>query len=262
MSSDLNTRRSDAGGAGVPLDGVIEEAVRLVAAAEQDGVLARLLGGTAIQIVARAAGRTEFAREPLDIDMICGRDAGSAMAAVLRDSGYRADEQFNAFNGHRRLLFFDDPHERQLDVFVAAFSMCHALPIGERLGLESLTLPLAELLMMKLQIVELNTKDQTDIFALLLCADVGDHDRGVLNGRYIAKLCAADWGLWRTVTLNLERTHRALAGLGTGGSHVVIRDKVARLEAMIEETPKTRRWRLRAKVGERVRWYEEPEEVA
>jgi hypothetical protein len=237
--------------------------VRLVTIASHSGVAVRLLGGTAIQLISRDAGIELFAREPQDIDLVCPRGIGRTAEELLDRCGYRADDTFNALNGHRRLLFFDDAHDRQVDVFVGEFTMCHSIPIARRLDLEPRTLPCAELLLMKLQIVELNAKDQTDILALLLSAEVTDHDRQAINGRYVAELCAMDWGLWRTVTMNVERTRAAAQHLGLSPEVTgVIDDRVTRLEAMLHEAPKPRKWRMRAKVGDRVRWYEEPEEVS
>lgn len=245
-----------------PLPEVVDEGIRLVSNADRKGVTARLLGGTAIQLIARNAGLGLFEREPKDIDLVCPRGAGSAVEQLLDQCGYRGDDTFNAINGHRRLLFFDDAHGRQVDVFLGQFAMCHSIPIAGRLGLAEHTLPLAELLLMKLQIVELNAKDQTDVFALLLCAEIANHDRGAVNGRYIAELCASDWGLWRTVTMNLDRTMKGPQDLELSQKVIAaIQDAVSCLELMLAEAPKTRKWKLRAKVGDRVRWYEEPEEV-
>jgi hypothetical protein len=165
-------------------------------------------------------------------------------------------------NAGRRGLFYDLGNERQIDLFVGSFEMCHQIPLADRLDLEPVTVPLAELLLTKLQIVELNEKDQRDILALLLEHEVGDNDDEMVNGGHIARLCAADWGLWRTCKLNVERTREALTSYGLSPAE---RDSVsARLESLwarVEAEPKTRRWKVRDRVGDRVRWYEEPDEV-
>jgi hypothetical protein len=241
---------------------VLDEAVRLVETGQREGVHVRLLGGTAIQVVARNARDAVFAREPQDIDLYCCRGGSRRLSDVLCTQGYRPEEQFNAINGHRRLLFLDDEHGRQLDVFVGEFAMCHTLPIGSRAELAYPTLPFAELLMMKLQIVELNAKDQTDILALLHSADIAEHDDAAINGAHIASLCARDWGLWRTTTLNLQRTRARLSDTSLASFSNAIDERVAQLERLINDEPKSGRWRLRARVGERIRWYESPEEVS
>jgi hypothetical protein len=161
-------------------------------------------------------------------------------------------------NGRERLLFYDNPNERQVDVFVKSFRMCHEIPLEERLTVDEDTVPLAELLLTKLQIIELNEKDVRDTVALLLEHEVTDDDTGV-NATHVASLCADDWGLWRTISHNLGALRDRVE------SYEVDRDavtgRVSVLLERIEAAPKSRSWRMRAKVGERKRWYQLPEEV-
>jgi hypothetical protein len=120
------------------------------------------------------------------------------------------------------------------------------------------TVPLAELLLTKLQIIELNEKDVRDTVALLLEHDVTDGDTGV-NASHIASLCAADWGLWRTISHNLETLRGRLESYDV--DHEAVSTRVSLILERMEAEPKSRAWRIRAKVGERKRWYELPEEV-
>jgi hypothetical protein len=160
------------------------------------------------------------------------------------------------------MLFFDTDHDRQVDVFVGAFRMCHEIPLNERLEAQDRTVPLAELLLTKLQIVELNEKDIRDTLLLVHGHEIADHDGAAINGRRIAELCAGDWGLWRTITANVENV------LGHAAEYDVPQPDRDRIEIRlrdvldrIENEPKSRGWKLRAKIGERKRWYELPEEV-
>jgi hypothetical protein len=148
-----------------------------------------------------------------------------------------------------------------VDVFVGEFAMCHRVPVDERLLLEPATLPLAELLVTKLQIVELNEKDIRDAIALVHAHEVAERDGDAVNAARVAELCAVDWGLWRTITRNLERCrdHVGAYELPEGEAAVTARRFDALLER-IEREPKSRAWRLRSRLGERVRWYELPEE--
>jgi hypothetical protein len=165
-------------------------------------------------------------------------------------------------NGHRRLLFFDSAHARQVDVFVATFAMCHEVPLSARLLVAEATIPLPELLLTKLQIVELNPKDVGDILNLVF------HHRPTADGdplgvARVAACCAADWGLWRTAGINIARVDAALDELSlTGEQRRVLHDRLEVLRAALDAEPKSRRWKLRARIGDRVQWYEEPEEVA
>jgi hypothetical protein len=169
---------------------------------------------------------------------------------------------FNAVNGKERMLFHDLEHGRQVDVFVGSFRMCHEIPFADRLKPGESTVPLAELLLTKLQIVELNEKDVRDTVLLFHGHEVADHDDDAVNGDRIAELCGADWGLWRTITANLARCRELLPDYPLPESdRKRVSKRLSALLERIEEAPKSRGWRLRAKVGERKRWYDLPEEV-
>jgi hypothetical protein len=161
-------------------------------------------------------------------------------------------------NGRERLLFYDNPNERQVDVFVSSFRMCHEIPLEKRLNVDEDTVPLAELLLTKLQIIELNEKDVRDTVAILLEHEVTDDDSGV-NASHVASLCADDWGLWRTISQNLGKLSEHVGRYDV--DHETVSSRVTVLLERIETVPKSRSWRMRAKVGERKRWYQLPEEV-
>jgi hypothetical protein len=241
---------------------VFEETMRLIAAAQASDVPVRLLGGMAIVLRVGERLHPAFRRQIRDIDLATPRRQGRKVSDFLAEQGYEANKTFNAMHGDRRLLFYDDPNDRQIDVFVGSFEMCHHLPLEERLELEPMTLPLAELVLTKLQIVKLNQKDAYDVFSLLLTHEIGDADRETINAGRVAELCAADWGLYRTVQLNLERLRTAfeLPEL-TEPERQTIGGRVRELEDAIERAPKSRKWKMRSRVGDRVRWYEDPEEV-
>jgi hypothetical protein len=196
-----------------------------------------------------------------DIDFAIRQGGWRAMADFLKSSGYAGDDMFNALNGARRLLFFDVANNRKLDVFVGEFEMCHSIPIAGRLEKDPMTIPLAELLLTKLQIVQLTERDLRDIYSIAYHHQISTGDGSEIEGDFIADLCARDWGLWRTCTSTIEQCLSRLPeyGLPTEVSDVI----AARLSALlkeIERAPKSSRWKLRSRVGDRVRWYAEPEE--
>ena len=240
-----------------PLSDIVTEGRRVLGAAREAGLTVRLLGGVAVNVRSRGLPPA-LTREYKDLDFATGKKSAGGLQRLLRELGYEPHVGFNAMNGKERLLFFDNPNERQMDVFVSSFRMCHEIPLEERLAVDEDTVPLAELLLTKLQIIELNEKDVRDTVALLLEHDVTDDDAGV-NATQFARLCCEDWGLCHTITRNLESVRDHV------GSYDVDRDVVAtRLDALldrVEGTPKSRSWKLRAKVGERKRWYQLPEEV-
>jgi hypothetical protein len=244
-----------------PRHDLVEEASELVAAARDSDVTLKILGGVAVRLHAHE-GHPELVREFKDIDVVARPEESKAVHAMLERMGYVGEEMFNTLNAGRRGLYFDLANERRLDVFMGDFEMCHKIPIMERLSLDESTLPLAELLLTKLQVVELNRRDEIDILLLLLEHDVGPHDADTINSDRIAGLCARDWGLWRTLKMNVERIRAAIGGYGFTDEQ---RDRVlARLEALwarIEAEPKSGKWKLRDRVGDRKRWYEKPEET-
>jgi hypothetical protein len=134
--------------------------------------------------------------------------------------------------------------------------------LGKRLEVETGTVPLAELMLTKLQIIELNEKDIRDTVLLFHGHPIEDTDDGAVNGGRIAVLCADDWGLWRTITANLERCRGHVADYELPDEdRARIEQRFGQLLEMIEAEPKSRGWRRRAKVGDKKVWYELPEEV-
>jgi hypothetical protein len=252
-----STRRGEPSASSEIHPDIVTEGRRVLGAARDAGLTLRLLGGVAVNVRSRGLPPA-LTREYKDLDFATSKKSAGDLQKLLRDLGYEPHLGFNAMNGRERLLFYDNPNERQVDVFVSSFRMCHEIPLERRLDIDEDTVPLAELLLTKLQIIELNEKDVRDTVALLLEHEVTDDDAGV-NVSHVASLCADDWGLWRTISHNLEALSDRV------GSYDVDREtvssRVSVLLERLEAAPKSRAWRLRAKVGERKRWYQLPEEV-
>jgi hypothetical protein len=244
-----------------PRPDIVEEAERLLGAGKANGVVIRLIGGLAVYF------HTDDIPAPLarlygDIDVVTEKKAGRRAGELLVELGYEPAKEFNALNGDRRLVFYDGRNERKLDVFVGSFEMCHTIPIGERLAADERTIPLAELLLTKLQIVQLTEKDLHDTLTLLDRHEMGDHDEDTINVHVVARLTADDWGLWRTVKQNLERIREQIDSVGIDEeSRARVVHRTDALWERIEAEPKTKKWRLRDRVGDRRRWYELPDEV-
>jgi hypothetical protein len=245
----------------IPEVDIVAEAGRVLDAARAADVPVRLIGGLAVRLHIGAGSTPIFTREYKDIDLATLKGRSRQVSELMLSLGYEADRRFNATNGHRRMLFYDTSNSRQVDVFVGSFEMCHEIPITERIHLAEHGIPLAELLLTKLQIVELNAKDQTDILTMLYHHDVTDDDDGHINAGRVAELCASDWGLWRTTKMNVERSQAAapVSGLDERGRQLVL-DRLVRLWKRIEGEPKSGKWKLRNRVGDKKRWYEQPEE--
>jgi hypothetical protein len=240
---------------------VVGEAQRLLTHAEADNVPLRLLGGVAIKLRAPGDLPPAFARSYADLDFATKKKTAGSVTELLRAEGYEPHVVFNALHGGDRLLFFDNEHDRQVDVFVGSFQMCHRIPLDERLEVDPVSIPLGELLLTKLQIAEVNEKDVRDTLALLHDHPLGDEDGETLNAARVAALCGEDWGLWRTITGNLTAC-RGFADTYDVPDRARLDERVDGLLERIDAAPKSRAWKLRGRIGERKRWYELPEEVA
>lgn len=240
------------------------EAQRLIAAGEAQGVTLRLLGGVAVRLRCPHATHRALTRVYADLDFVAPKKQARALRDLLVGLGYTADRRFNALHGERRLLFFDEPRERQIDIFLSTFEMCHRLPLEKRLNQHALTLSPADLLLTKLQIVQLNAKDLQDILAIILdFAPMAHSTRpgDELDVSAIADLCAQDWGWFTTVNDSLDRSEAEARTLLTSEEAELASQRIATIKRQLADTPKSLAWRTRALVGRRVAWYELPEEV-
>lgn len=242
---------------------MVAAARRVCEEAESSGVDVRLLGGIAIWIRASDAMRQTLGREYADIDLATTKKQAKGLRELLERLDYVPDKMFNATQGDTRLYYHSPDGAYHVDVFVEKFVMSHELELGSRLRTEPTTLPAAELLLTKLQIAELNHKDASDTAMLLADHELADGDGdGVLNLRHVSELCATDWGLYTTVTDNLEKTGSLLDGILPEGAHrQQVRSRAGRLLAELEAAPKSGGWRRRAKIGRRKRWYQTPDEA-
>jgi hypothetical protein len=243
-----------------PLAEPVAELTRVASAAQDLGVTVKAIGGLGVALTCPSASRSPLVRRYADIDVVARSKDRRAVSDLLQALGYQADREFNALMGHTRLFFWDSLNGRQLDVFVDRFVMCHTIELADRLDDPGPALTPADLLMTKLQVVETNHKDFLDILALLIDQDLTD-DRPGVDMPYIEQLCADDWGLWRTLIMVAERAEQFAAELDGFTEQARIAAQVTLFTERLNAVPKSRRWRRRAKVGERKRWYELPEEA-
>jgi hypothetical protein len=240
---------------------VVEAARSLIAELRSRDVTVRALGGVAVALRCPSAGDPILARSYDDLDLITDRTSARRLTAALAELGYGAYERFNALHGHARMMF-SGAGGTHLDVLVDAFVMCHRLDLRRRLTIDPETLTVADLLLTKLQIARVNRKDVVDVAALLADHAVTSDETGV-NADYVAGLLGGDWGWWRTATENLDLVDQLVPDLGLDGETVArIARRIEELRDRIGAERKTLRWRTRARVGDRVAWRLEPEEVA
>ncbi|BDC19010.1 hypothetical protein HS5_19000 [Acidianus sp. HS-5] len=178
---------------------------------------------------------------------------------MLEGLNMEANKRFNALHGYNRLMFYDPVLNSTIDVFLDEFVMCHKLILKDRLKVYYPSIPPSDLLLTKMQIISLTENDKKDIAALLYDFEIGDKDKDrILDGNYIAKLLSDDWGFYKTFTINHDRMKEYLKGNPYAQN---VLPKLDKLREMIESHPKSLKWKMRAKIGEKVKWYEEPEEV-
>jgi len=236
----------------------VDEGPRVAEAAADAGITLRLAGGVAVALRCPSARRPPLAREYRDIDMAGRAHERSKIAGFLQELGYQPDEEFNVLHGTRRLYFWDEVNSRQLDVFLDRVEMCHRIDLSDRIAIDERTLTLADLLLMKLQIVETNRKDMLDVISLLADHEFSDDDSAI-NLAYIKRLTSGDWGLWKTATVVAERVDHFARDLDAFERKPLLHDKIREFLEALETSEKTRAWKLRARIGERKRWYELPE---
>ncbi|WKZ39182.1 MAG: nucleotidyltransferase family protein [Anaerolineales bacterium] len=241
---------------------ILTEMHRLVDAGNQRNIQIRAIGGLAVQ-AHNKRNHPLFAREFADLDFAVAKKQRREFEAFMLEVGYSPDKQFNILNGATRQIYFDDRTDMKVDIFVGDFEMCHKIPLEERLTADPLTIPLAELLLSKAQIVELNRKDLLDITSILLNNETGGDDNEHINLSVLARLCSQDWGLYKTTSINLERVEQFIGTeeLLSAEERGIIVQRVREIQRTFEEMPKPIAWQLRDRVGTRVKWYIEVEEV-
>ncbi len=241
---------------------LLNKSIEVISKAKEAGIPLRLLGGLAVAYLApngRSIG--EFSRESNDIDLFSLSQYAGKLRDFLRRNGIASDNRFNALYGAKRQQYFYG--DAKVDLLLDEFRMCHYIPLKNRLSMTSITIPPSDLLLTKLQIYEINEKDIKDVLALMHDLKMGNADTHTsIDAGYIADLLSKDWGLYRTVTMNLEKANEYLESTGLEPKKKRrVSDEIEYLKNAIELKPKSISWKLRARVGEKVRWYELPEEV-
>ncbi len=253
--------------------GRVAEALAIIKAAESQGVLLRLIGGLAVRMHCQQVRLCE--RDYSDIDLVGRRAQASEIGTLMADLGYTENADVRFATRVRQLQFYkvgDDDRQRDhyfahpdehVDVFLDTFRMDHHIDLSDRLQIEQTTISVSDALLSKLQIHRLNEKDLHDIVTLLRELPLGEEDvPGVINVGYIAELCAEDWGLHHDVVASLESLRAARPEFPDVDDEQWQQVDAARktLAAALEAAPKSARWRLRAKIGERKPWYDSLEE--
>lgn len=229
------------------------------------GLTMRVIGSLAFQMHCPKFGYLQQAmgRAYTDIDFAAYNSQAKQILGLLTSMGYVENrEVYIATEGERAI--FDKPGTGlHIDIFYEKLDFCHTIFWKDRLEVDSPTIPLTELLLEKMQIVQINEKDVIDTIMLLLEHPLGEVDKETINIKRTAMLCADDWGLWRTTTMNLDKVKQLAQGYEqlTAEQKMKVTSQVNDILARLESEPKPLAWRLRDRVGDRVKWYKDVDEV-
>jgi hypothetical protein len=243
---------------------VVRQSTEAIDTARERGIPLRLLGGMAVRVL--TPDYPPRSRDDQDMDFASTDGDKKGLLALFDDLGYIGDQRFNTLHGHRQMYFRTPDGTRAVDVIMNKLMMCHELVFKDRIDRMPYTLDVTDLLLTKLQVVEQNEKDVQDICYLLAGFQVAAGDQpGQIGLARIDEFICADWGWWRTVTGNLDRVAEllstTLSNLVPAGAPYDPVAQARELRQHADECSKSMKWKVRAKVGERSRWYELPEEA-
>jgi len=241
------------------------EALALVEEASRRKLALRLLGSMAIRLSSPEAERIllQMRDKPKDLDLVCRRDDRRGLRQLFEEHGYQVDRDMLIAMEGQRYMFQHVETRLKLDLFVDRLEFCHTVNLAGRLDLHPLTIPVEDLVLSKLQIVKLTAGDLVDLATVFFCHAVADPSTGAegIDASHIAAILARDWGFWRTAMANLARLRGmveegGIAAMGVDATQVVLA-RLGSLERAVEAEPKSLAWRLRAKVGERLQWWQD-----
>jgi len=246
-------------------DPAIAEASRLVDSAQRNGMTIRIMGACAFRVHCPNSRRLYevLARPITDIDFASYSIYNRKIKLFFDSLGFGSDARIIALFGHERHQYLHPNQTLKVDVFFDRLAMNHIIDFTNRLELDSPTIPLADLLLEKMQIVQLNEKDIKDTIVLLREHGIGDSDNETINAAYVARILGQDWGFWYTVTTNLHKTQEYLreTNLVSDEDKSMVSKRLAEVEARIEAEPKSMKWKMRSRIGPKRKWYQDVETV-
>ncbi len=249
-------------------EAVLAESGELIRLTAERSLTVRLTGSLAVPVLCpnHAPLLAALGRRPYrDIDLVAYSKQKREIAALFEERGYVLDPSIRAAQefGIKRFVYEQHGNGLKADVFFDELEMAHTVDFHRRLELDKPTITVTDLLLTKLQIHEFTPNDLIDCIVLLAEHDLGTGGPRMIDGGYIADIMRKDWGFCYTTRTNLQKLTESLAGQPAIPADVAaeVRSRLARLDDAIEQAPKTQRWKLRARVGSRVKWYEDVEDV-
>lgn len=249
----------------------LNEARTIVDKAAAAGITLRILGAVAVRMhspdftalhesLERVKGTTDFT----DLDVMGYSRDRANVEPFFKSIGIAPEPRARkspAIWAYRQ-MYIERNGNFHIDVFFDKLEMSHTIDFTHRLDVDNPTISLADILLEKMQIHRINEKDIKDTIVLVRAHDLGSSERDVINEDYIAKLLSDDWGFYYTVIGNLQKTKLLLQDYGipqTDKDNVA--SKIDRLIDRIEQEQKSMGFKLRAKVGEKKKWYNDVDET-
>jgi hypothetical protein len=242
----------------------LEEGRHLTNEAQKQGIVLRVMGPIALNYYfpdfMDLYSRMERLGERVftDIDYAAYGKHRSKLVPFFERHGYELEKRAAMISGGTRMIFFSS-NIPMIDVFFDKLNYNHPIDYRGRLEIHPYCVSLADILLQKLQIVQINDKDLKDGMLLLLAAAVAETDGNAINVKYVAKVFADDWGFYYTATNNLKKIKEASFGVKALNEEQrrIITEKADQLLRYIEDTPKSGKWKGRAKTGTSRSWYQE-----
>lgn len=243
----------------------IAEAKKIIGAAEKRGAPLRLIGALAFHLHCEKYSyiHDKWGRVFTDTDFVARAEHGPQIVEAYSELGYRDDEMITTLYGTHRMVFDNPETGMHSDIFFDRLDFCHVLELRDRLDVDELTIPLAELFLEKMQIYQINEKDIVDTMMLIAEHPVGESDTETINAPVIAGVLAGEWGFWRTVTGNMEKLLdlNSKTDLFDDQEKQLIESRIGEIREHIDREPKPLAWKMRSKVGDRVKWYKDVDEL-
>jgi hypothetical protein len=245
-------------------ENILKWTSRILDEAKHRNITLRLMGGVAAILHCPNYRNIydNFARKAADIDFVGYLKEVTELQKMFLELGFKEDINVMRIFGTKRRIFDLQSDGVRCDVVLDKLRFCHEIDLRGRLKTDYPTISLADLILSKLQIIRLNDKDIMDIIALLREHKIGDTDTETINIKYLSDLCSRDWGLWKTITTNLNRVYQKI------GSYMKnwrdFRDVQLKIKSILEAVDthkKSLSWKLRNKLGDRIQWYQEVEEL-
>ena len=239
----------------------VDEALRIIDEADKQGIILRLMGAIAIRIHSPeyAYLHEKMGRFITDIDYVAYEKQSSKIERFFEGQNYSRRLLSFSFALGGRMIFTNNSDGRHVDVFLDRLEMCHKIEYKKRLEIDSPTVPLAELLLQKMQIVKISEKDIIDTTMLILSHEIGNTDENTINGGYIAEILSKEWGFYYTVTTNLKKVVSLMRDFTVLNDQEkdVVSSRIDDLLQRIEDKPKGRSWKMRARIGTSKKWYKD-----